>query len=170
MQFWLDLIDQVDFCVHSKPSNGSVNFVSSSMVNNFSFSKPNVLSLVVFVAGITNISFVNLKTSLRWLCTFRFCKVSVTERMHILPSRFVQYSCEVSNCTWNLFYILHIYYYIYILSHIAITSLYSWMKILPLAAFNKRFSSLTYVLRSFWSNRSSIVLMIQSEDSKYILL
>ena len=44
--------------------------------------------------------------------------------------------------------------------HIDITSLYYWMKILPLAAFNKRFSSLTYVQKSSWSNQASIASII----------
>ena len=51
----------------------------------------------------------------------------------------------------------------------AITYLYSWKKISPLASFNKRFSSLTYVLESSWSNRSSIALTIQSKDLKYVV-
>ena len=116
-----------------------------------SFSKLNILSPVAFVAGSTKRSFVSLKTSLRWLCTFRFCKVSVTERMHALQSRSVKYSCKVFNCTWNLF------------------SSNSWMKTFPLAAFNKIFSSLMFLLKPSWSNWSSEALMIQSKDSKYIL-
>ena len=51
----------------------------------------------------------------------------------------------------------------------AITYLYSWKKISPLASFNKRFSSLSYVLESSWSNRSSIALTIQSKDLKYVV-
>ena len=43
------------------------------------------------------------------------------------------------------------------------------MKASPLAAFNKRFSSLTYFLKSSWSNRFSVALMIQYKDSKHIL-
>ena len=47
-----------------------------------------------FVAGSTKISFVSLKTSLKgdFALSDSVRKVSVTERMHILPSRFVQYS------------------------------------------------------------------------------
>ena len=116
-----------------------------------SFSKLNILSPVAFVASSTKRSFVSLKTSLRWLCTFIFCKVSVTERMHALQSRSVKYSCKVFNCTWNLF------------------SSNSWMKTFPLAAFNKIFSSLMFLLKPSWSNWSSEALMIQSKDSKYIL-
>ena len=35
MQFWLDPIDQVDFCMHSKSLNGLAYFVSLLIVNNF---------------------------------------------------------------------------------------------------------------------------------------
>ena len=81
-------------------------------------------------------------------------------QMHVLPPRFVQYSCKFSNL--KLFSLKSQRY-------IVLTSLYSWMKISRLAAFNKRFSKLTYVLKSSWSNRSSIALMIQSKILKYIL-
>ena len=160
-----------------------------------SSSNLNALFLVAFVTDNIKISFVSLKASLRWLCTFRLRKVSVTERMyvlrmhvlrmhvlrmhvlrmhvlrmhvlrihvlqmHVLPPRFVQYSCKFSNL--KLFSLKSQRY-------IVLTSLYSWMKISRLAAFSKRFSKLTYVLKSSWSNRSSIALMIQSKVLKYIL-
>ena len=117
-------------------------FIVDSKQLLISFSKLNVLLLVELVTGSAKISFVSLKTSLRWLCTFRFCKLSVTERMHALQSRFVQYSCKVSNCTWNLFPSKS-------LSYIATTSLHSWMKASSLVAFNKRFWSFMYVLKFF---------------------
>ena len=104
-----------------------------------SFSKLNVLWLVAFIAGSTKISFVSLKTSLRWLFTFRFRKY----------------------CTWNLFSLKS-------MPFTAITSLYSWMKISPLAALNKTFSSLTYLLKSSWSNWSSVALIMQYKVSEYI--
>ena len=121
-----------------------------------------VLSFVAFVYDSTKTNFVSLKTSLRWICSLRFRKVSVTERMHTLRSRFAQYSCKVTNCTSNLFSSKSLRY-------IAMASLYSWMKISFLASHSKRFSVFTYVLKSSWLIWSSIALMIRSKDSKYLL-
>ena len=137
MHFSLDPIDQVGFCMHSK-LNDLAYFVSSSIADNFSLASANWMFLVVaFVSGSIKISFVSSKISLKWLCTFRFCKVSVKKRMHVLPSRLVQYSCKDFNCTWNIFSSKSLLY-------IAIT-LYLCMKKLPLAAFNKR-------RKTSWSN------------------
>ena len=92
----------------------------------------------------------DLKALPRWLCTFIFRKVSVTERMHALPSRFLQYSGKVYNYLKSIF--------------MEIDAVYCHK-----AAFSKRFSSLTYVLKSSWLDPSSIALLIQSKDLKYIL-
>ena len=73
-----------------------------------------------------------------------------------------QCSYKVCNCNWILFSSKS-------LPYIAIALLYSWMKTSPLDAFNKRFSSLTYVLKSSGSNRSSVALMIKPKDPKQIL-
>ena len=56
------------------------------------------------------------------------------------------------------------------LSYNAITSLFSLSKSLPFATLRKNFSSFMYVLKSSWSNRSLMALMIQSKDSYYIFL
>ena len=64
MQFWLDPIDQVDFCMHSKSSSGLAHFVSLSIVNNlasvnsmFSLSYQNLIKMILRLQILQSISY-----------------------------------------------------------------------------------------------------------------
>ena len=114
------------------------------------------LSDVEFIAGITKINFASLMTPVRWLLILRFFKISAIVRTEMMSSP-LQYSEIVSSCTWNRLSSKSLRY-------IDKTSPYSGWKSSPFATLI-RFTNLVYVLKSCWSKRSVIALVIQSRAS-----